>query len=162
MPADDVFSVRLRKLVFCQDSVAPSFSDNRDEDVTGMIEYLLDIPNVDDRKRAIESRFDLLNVVPIRRHSDSEGGGGSTSQLILSLDNKVLLVMRSALPEDTMITVRNASPEERERMRWKWTSKDQGYWVRVREKKACEWILSGPAQTINTQCITEPSKDNLK
>ncbi|EIW77686.1 hypothetical protein CONPUDRAFT_75504 [Coniophora puteana RWD-64-598 SS2] len=128
LPENQLFNVRLGNLVFSQDSVAPIFSNNTSEEVVKMINELLDIPNLEDRRRVIEARFKELNVVPIRRHS----GDQFTDQLVLSLDNRRLVVMRSVLPEDSMIAVRVAPRGEREKIKWRWTSNDEGFWIKVR------------------------------
>ncbi|KAG8908758.1 hypothetical protein FRB99_002996 [Tulasnella sp. 403] len=78
----DIRYVRLGNLVFCHDGGEATSGDNH-EDLHDMIQNLLGM-SMEDRVEAINARFDLLNVVPIRRCD----GEHSTDQILLSLDNR--------------------------------------------------------------------------
>ena len=113
--------VPIESVVFCQDSIKGQFSDGGD--IKAIIDTLLEMSLAD--RKAIVDLFPILNVVPIPFAGE---------QYLLSCDNRRLHIFRSVLPPGTMITVQNAPPAERRKLKWKWSSKNGGMWIDVRGK----------------------------
>lgn len=96
--------------------------------------------SIEDRRTYIAARFDQVRVVPIRRRLDAPGDSTNRLQVMVSLDNRRLLiqVMRATLPADERINVRIATDREYsselepDGRRGKWTSRNEGYTIKVR------------------------------
>jgi hypothetical protein len=126
-------TVPLGDVVFSQDSVGKLIGGAwEDETVYETVQEMLRM-SLEDRRAYIAARFDQLRVVPIRRHADT--AGDATNRLMVSLDNRRLLIMRATLPADERITVRVATDRQRKfELDRKWTAKDEGFTIKIRPK----------------------------
>lgn len=136
VPPGSQASVRLGDIVFSQASVGKLVGGAwEDETVYQTVQEMLGM-SIEDRRAYIAARFDQVRVVPIRRRLDAPGD--STNRLMVSLDNRRLLIMRATLPADERINVRIATDREYsselepDGRRGKWTSRNEGYTIKVR------------------------------
>ncbi|KAJ8073636.1 hypothetical protein PM082_011914 [Marasmius tenuissimus] len=128
-------TVRLGDIVFSQSNVGQLIGGSwEDETVWQTIQNMLRIRSIQDRRAYIAARYDQLRVVPIRRRTDASPDD-ATSRLMLSLDNRRLLLLRATLPVDERITIWIATSNECERELKKWTSRDEGYTIKVRGRR---------------------------
>lgn len=127
-------NVRLGDIMFAQDDISKLVRGGwEDETVYQIVRELLGM-DIRTRRATIAARFDQLRVVPIRRHADATGDD-ATRTLMVSLDNRRLLIMRATLPADEIIPIRVATGRERNReLNDKWTSQNQGYTIKIRGK----------------------------
>jgi hypothetical protein len=108
-------------LVFSQNDISGTFRDG--QDVRPLVSKL--------RELSVEDRLTSIGLYP-PIHVVSVSVPNTNIEYLLSLDNRMLSIIRSVLPGDTEITVQLASAQERETIMKKWTSKLEGLLISIR------------------------------
>lgn len=110
MPPGSQASVRLGDIVFSQASVGKLVGGVWEDETVYQTVQEMRRMSIEDRRTytCIAARFDQVRVVPIRRRLDAPGDSTNRLQVMVSLDNRRLLiqVMRATLPADERINVR--------------------------------------------------------
>ncbi|KAF3904554.1 hypothetical protein ABW21_db0202022 [Orbilia brochopaga] len=124
-----------RDIAYSQSSIGKLIGGAWEDETVHQTIAAMENSSIEDRRAYIAARFDQLRVVPIRRHTDA--AGDVTRNLMVSLDNRRLYIMRALLPAGETIPVRIATSRERRlELDKKWTSKNDGFDIKVRGKSS--------------------------